>query len=94
MNGTRITNMIYQNSIDRLLGSINRIFQAIPHEFCHSSLINLQNTKTQKLTKASENNMAGLTYVNQRVQIDNIWHSSLGVKPIDSLCDGLAVCAV
>jgi hypothetical protein len=72
-----------QNSIDRLLSSIDRvlqnfrIFQAIPHEFCHSSLINLQNIKTQKLTKASENNKAkGLTYVNQGVQIYNIWHSS------------------
>jgi hypothetical protein len=72
-----------QNSIDRLLSSIDRvlqnfrIFQAIPHEFCHSSLINLQNIKTQKLTKASENNKAkGLTYVNQGVQIHNIWHSS------------------
>jgi hypothetical protein len=45
--------------IDRLLSSIDRvlqnfrIFQAIPHEFCHSSLINLQNIKTQKLTKTS-----------------------------------------
>jgi hypothetical protein len=48
------------------------------HEFCHSSLINLQNIKTQKLTKASENNKAkGLTYVNQGVQIHNIWHSSI-----------------
>jgi hypothetical protein len=63
-----------QNSIDRLLSSIDRvlqnfrIFQAIPHEFCHSSLINLQNIKTQKLTKASANNKAkGLTYVNQGV---------------------------
>jgi hypothetical protein len=42
-----------QNSIDRVLQNF-RIFQAIPHEFCHSSLINLQNIKTQKLTKASE----------------------------------------
>jgi hypothetical protein len=72
-----------QNWIDRLLSSIDRvlqnfwIFQAIPHEFCHSSLINLQNIKTQKLTKASENNKAkGLTYVTQGVQIHNIWHSS------------------
>jgi hypothetical protein len=33
--------------------------------------------KTQKLTKASENNKAkGLTNVNQGVQIHNIWHSS------------------
>jgi hypothetical protein len=63
-------------SIDRVLQNF-RIFQAIPHEFCHSSLINLQNIKTQKLTKASENNKAkGLTYVNQGVQIHNIWHSS------------------
>jgi len=67
-----------QNLIDRLLSSIDRvlqnfqIFQAIPHEFFHSSLINLQ-----KLTKASENNKAkGLTYVNQGVQINNICHSS------------------
>jgi hypothetical protein len=45
--------------------------------FCHSSLIGLQNIKTQKLTKASENNKAkGLTNVNQGVQIHNIWHSS------------------
>jgi hypothetical protein len=65
-----------QNSIDPVLQNF-RIFQAIPHEFCHSSLINLQNIKTQKLTKASENNKAkGLTYVNQGVQIHNIWHSS------------------
>jgi hypothetical protein len=41
------------SSIDRVLQNF-RIFQAIPHEFCHSSLINLQNIKTQKLTKASE----------------------------------------
>jgi len=34
--------------IDRVLQSF-RIFQAIPHEFCHSSLIDLQNIKTQKL---------------------------------------------
>jgi hypothetical protein len=40
-------------------------FQAFPHEICHSSLIDLQNTKTQKLTKTSENNKAkGLTNVN------------------------------
>jgi hypothetical protein len=63
-------------SIDRVLQNF-RIFQAIPHEFCHSSLIDLQNIKTQKLTKASENNRAkGLTNVNQWVQIHNIWHSS------------------
>jgi hypothetical protein len=72
-----------QNSIDQILSSIDRvlqnfrIFQAIPHEFCHSSLIDLQNIKTQKLTKASENNKAkGLTNVNQGVQIYNIWYSS------------------
>jgi hypothetical protein len=72
-----------QNSIDRLLSSIDRVpqnfrfFQAIPHEFCHSLLINLQNIKTQKLTKTSENNKAKcLIYVNQGVQIHNIWHSS------------------
>jgi hypothetical protein len=64
-----------QNSIDRVLQNF-RIFQAIPHEFCHSSLIDLQNIKIQKLTKASENNKAkGLTNVNQGVQIHNIWHS-------------------
>jgi hypothetical protein len=64
------------SSIDRVLQNF-RIFQAIPHEFCHSSLIDLQNIKTQKLTKASENNRAkGLTNVNQGVQIHNIWHSS------------------
>jgi len=52
------------SSIDRVLQNF-LIFQAIPHEFCHSSLINLQNIKTQKLTKASENNKAkGLTYAN------------------------------
>jgi hypothetical protein len=52
-------------------------FQAFPHEICHSSLIDLKNTKTQKLTKTSENNKAkGLTNVNQGVQIHNIWHSS------------------
>jgi len=45
--------------------------------FCHSSLIDLQNIKTQKLTKASENKkVKGLTNVNQGVQIHNIWHSS------------------
>jgi hypothetical protein len=65
-----------QNSIDRVLQNF-RIFQAIPHEFCHSSLIDLQNIKIQKLTKASENNKAkGLTNVNQGVKIHNIWHSS------------------
>jgi hypothetical protein len=62
--------------IDRVLQSF-RIFQSIPHEFCHSSLIDLQNIKTQKLSMASENNKAkGLTNVNQGVQIHNIWHSS------------------
>jgi len=36
-----------------------------------------KNTKTQKLTKTSENNKAkGLTNVNQGVQIHNICHSS------------------
>jgi hypothetical protein len=65
------------SSIDRVLQNF-RIFQAIPHEFCHSSLIDLQNIKTQKLTKASENNKAkGLTNINQGVQIHNIWHSSV-----------------
>jgi hypothetical protein len=60
------------SSIDRVLQNF-RIFQAIPHEFCHSSLT----YKTQKLSKASENNKAkGLTYVDQGVQIHNIWHSS------------------
>jgi hypothetical protein len=43
--------------------------------------LNLQNIKTQKLTKTSENNKAnGLTYVNQGVQIHNIWHSSVGLE--------------
>jgi hypothetical protein len=52
-------------------------FQAFPHEICHSSLIDLQNIKTQKLTKTLENNKAkGLTNANQGVQIHNIWHSS------------------
>jgi len=60
------------SSIDRVLQNF-RIFQAIPHEFCHSSLVDLQNIKIQKLTKASENNKAkGLTNVNQGVQIHNI----------------------
>jgi hypothetical protein len=64
------------SSIDRVLQNF-QIFQAIPHEFFHSSLIDPQNIKTQKLTKASENNKAkGLTNVNQGVQIHNIWHSS------------------
>jgi hypothetical protein len=68
------------SSIDRFLQNF-RIFQAIPHEFCHSSLIDLQNIKTQKLTKTSENNKAeGLTNVNQGVQIHNIWHSSFNGK--------------
>jgi hypothetical protein len=68
------------SSIDRVLQNF-RIFQAIPHEFCHSSLIDVQNIKTQKLTKSSENNKAkGLTNVNQGVQIHNIWHSSLDTK--------------
>jgi hypothetical protein len=39
------------SSIDRVLQNF-RIFQAIPHEFFHSLLIDLQNIKTQKLTKA------------------------------------------
>jgi hypothetical protein len=53
-------------------------FQAFPHRFCHSSLIDLQNIKTQKLTKASLNNNAKcLTSANQWVQIHNIWHSSV-----------------
>jgi hypothetical protein len=65
------------SSIDRVLQNF-RIFQAISHEFCHSSLVDLQNIKTQKLTKASENNKAKcLTNVNQGVQIHNIWHSSI-----------------
>jgi len=55
-------------------------FQISKHfhmKFCHSSLIDLQNTKTQKLAKTSENNKAkGLTSVNLGVQIHNIWHSS------------------
>jgi hypothetical protein len=41
------------SSIDRVLQNF-RIFQVIPHEFCHSSLVDLQNIKIQKLTKASE----------------------------------------
>jgi len=75
-----------QNSIDRVLQNF-RIFQAIPHEFYHSSLIDLQNIKTQKLTKASENNKAkGLTNVNQGVQIHNIWHSSHFSKQSQPTC--------
>jgi hypothetical protein len=73
-----------QNSIDRVLQNF-RIFQAIPHEFCHSSLIDLLNIKTQKLTKASENNKTkSLTNVNQGVQIHNIWHSSRHLCKIHS----------
>jgi hypothetical protein len=57
-------------------------FQAFLHEICHSSLIDLQTTKTQKLTKTSENNKAkGLTNANQGVQIHNIWHSSKLTHP-------------
>jgi hypothetical protein len=49
-------------------------------KFCHSSLIVLYKQKTQKLTKALENNKAkGLTNANQGVQIHNIWHSSLSI---------------
>jgi hypothetical protein len=77
-------------SIDRLRAKFRSIdfsglpnFQAFSHEFCHSSLIDLQNIKTQKLTKASENNKAkGLTNVNQGVQIHNIWYSSNTLKLI------------
>jgi hypothetical protein len=73
-------------SIDRVLQNF-RIFQAIPHEFCHSLLIDLQNIKTQKLTKASENNKAkGLTNVNQGVQIHNIWHSSARMSSRHTSC--------
>jgi hypothetical protein len=39
------------SSIDRVLQNF-RIFQAIPHEFCHSSLIDLQNIKTQKTNQS------------------------------------------
>jgi hypothetical protein len=68
------------SSIDLIFQNF-QIFQAIPPKFCHSSLIDLQNIKTQKLTKASENNRAkGLTNVNQGVQIHNIWHSSNTLK--------------
>jgi hypothetical protein len=81
------------SSIDRVLQNF-QIFQVIPHEFCHSSLIDLQNIKTQKLTKASENNKAkGLTNVNQGVQIHNIWHSSLlfnGEASSSTLVENLA----
>jgi hypothetical protein len=52
-------------------------FRVFLLEICHFSLNVLQNTKTQKLAKTSENNKAkGLTSVNQGVQIYNIWHSS------------------
>jgi hypothetical protein len=41
-------------------------------------LLTYKNTKTQKLTKTSENNkVKGLTSANQGVQIHNIWHSSI-----------------
>jgi hypothetical protein len=73
-----------QNSINRILLRSIEFFRTSEFSkqfhmnFCHSSLIDLQNIKTQKLTKASENNKAkGLTNVNQGVQIHNIWHSSL-----------------
>lgn len=69
-------------SIDRLLSSIDRLlrisdFPSISLWILPLPLIDLQNIKTQKLTKASENNKAkGLTSINQGVQIHNIWHSS------------------
>jgi len=75
--------------IDQVLQNF-QIFQTIPHEFCHSSLIDLQNIKTQKLTKASENNKAkGLTNVNQGVQIYNIWYSSLGDNMVGTMFVGI-----
>jgi len=50
---------------------------AIPH---------LLTYKTQKLTKALENNRAkGLTNVNQGFQIHNIWHSSVLPPSMDDL---------
>jgi len=79
----RLIDFIFDRSTSGKIRSIEffqnfQIFQAIPHEFCHSSLIDLQNIKTQKLTKASENTRAkGLTNVNQGVQIHNIWHLSI-----------------
>jgi hypothetical protein len=92
----KVSSEKFQKSIDRLRAKFNRsilssidrvlqnfqIFQAIPHEFFHSSLIDLQNIKTQKLSKASKNKKAkGLTYINQGVQIHNICHSSSFTRP-------------
>jgi hypothetical protein len=57
-----------------------RISEYFSLKFCHFSLNVLQNTKTQKLVKTSENNEAkGLTNVNLGVQIYNIWHSSIKI---------------
>jgi hypothetical protein len=39
------------SSIDRVLQNF-QIFQAIPHEFCHSSLIDLQNIKNTKTNQS------------------------------------------
>lgn len=65
------------SKFDRSTSQDLRIPKHFLMNFCHSSLIDLQNIKTQKITKASENNRAkGLTSANQGVQIDNIWHSS------------------
>jgi hypothetical protein len=70
-----------QNSIDRSSSSEIPNFPSNSTWICHSSLIDLQNIKTQKLTKASENNkVKGLTNVNQGVQIYNIWYSSNTLK--------------
>jgi len=82
-SGARLQKSVLRNfdrlnfKFDRSTFQDFRISKHFPHEICHSSLIDLQNTKTQKLTKTSENNKAkGLTNANQGVQIHNIWHSS------------------
>jgi hypothetical protein len=71
----RHLNVDRSNSDKNALDRLSKIFEF--HVFllkiCHFSLNVLQNTKTQKLAKTSENNKAkGLTSVNQGVQIYNI----------------------
>jgi hypothetical protein len=68
--------------IDRLRAKFDRStfedFRISKHfhmKFCHSSLIDLQNTKTSQNIR--NNKAKGLTSVNLGVQIHNIWHSSI-----------------
>jgi hypothetical protein len=71
----------FGQNFDRSTFQDFRISKHFHMKFCHSSLIDLENTKTQKLTKTSENSKAkGLTNVNQGVQIYNIWYSSNTLK--------------